>query len=159
MYAVVAIVDTNLSTRFIDQALHSGEFLVFDPKEGRFENSLVNERLFQLRDRINRLRNSAEDFRELINKFIIKYKDIVKQEGDVTIPNEELLYPMVLADREQDIVRLTVGLLRAFDEDDSYLRDIQLNATTPLIEEAEQIEEETPTLEEITEWVKGELKL
>jgi hypothetical protein len=155
-YTLLAEGDTNLSTRFIDQALNTGEFLVFNKQTRQFENGLYNERLFQLRDQISRLRLAIESFHESNIQLITKYKDEVKREGDLMISNEELLFSLSMADKEQDIVKLTVSLFRALSGNESYLQDIQLNSINPFPDEAERIENETPTHEEVVEWLKGE---
>lgn len=158
-YTLLAGAGINLSTQFVDQALHTGEFLVFNKQTGQFENGVFNERLFQLSNRINRLHLSIESFRESNIQFIAKYKDEAKGEDDITIPNDDLLFSLAMAGKEEDIVKLTVNLLRALSGNESYLQDIQLNEINPFPDEAERIVNETPTFEEVAEWLKGDLSL
>jgi hypothetical protein len=82
---------------------------------------------------------------------------LAKTEEEVAIPNQDLVFPLALADMEKDIVLLSIALLRALDGDDRLLPSVELNPPTPLFAEAERIREETPTLEEIREWIKTQL--
>jgi hypothetical protein len=157
MYSITVSRGENMSTRFVDQALQSGEFLEYRPDHADYVSGWFNERLFQLRDRIERFRSSIDGFRDPISNFITKYRELAKTEEEVAIPNQDLVFPLALADMEKDIVLLSIALLRALDGDDRLLPSVELNPPTPLFAEAERIREETPTLEEIREWIKTQL--
>jgi hypothetical protein len=146
----------HMSTRFIDQALQSGNFLEFRRDSGEYISGWLNERLFQLRNRIARLHSHTDSFLNQIIQFIANYKELANTEGDVLIPNRELLIPFFLVDTEQDIVRLSIAILHAIDGNESLLPLIKLNPVTPILVEAERIQAATPTLSEIEMWVKAQ---
>lgn len=157
IYSLVVFRGANLSQRFVDQALESGEFLEYDPDKGEYTSGAINDRLLQLSDRIRRLKSTVETFRQPLTSFIARYNDIAKTEGDVEVPNDDLLWPLALADIEQDLVRLSIALVRMLDGDDRWLGLIELNPPTPFAPEAERIANETPTLEDIEKWIRAQI--
>jgi len=142
-----------LSTRFIDQALISGEFLDYNPELNTYQSGLFNEALFKLRENIDRFRLIHQSLREEFFAFATKYKNLSKAEKDVAVSNKDLLVPLALADCEQNIVALTVALVKAQDGDLTLLSELKLNPTSPFPIEAEKIRSETPNLKDIIKWV------
>ncbi|MBI5934543.1 MAG: DUF4062 domain-containing protein [Chloroflexi bacterium] len=146
----------NLSTRFIDQALQTGDFLVFNKHIAQYQESLLSQRLSQLREQIARLHFFSGGARDVFVGFISKYADFLKQENEIDIPNQDLLFPLMLADVEENTVRLTISILRALDGNEAYLQNLQLNQITPFADENEEIQKERPSLDELAEWVKSD---
>jgi hypothetical protein len=142
-----------LSTRFIDQALISGEFLNYNPELNTYQSGLVNDALFKLRENIDRFRLIHQSLREELIAFTTKYKSLSKTEKDVAVSNKDLLVPLALADCEQNIVALTVALVKAQGGDLTLLSELKLNPTSPFPIEAKKIRSETPDLEDIIKWV------
>ncbi|MBC8492792.1 MAG: DUF4062 domain-containing protein [Chloroflexi bacterium] len=153
MYALVGGKGYGLSTRFIDHALISGEFLEYDPDLHTYRSSQINNALFELRENIDRLRFMGSSSRDAFMNFAEKYKHLLKIEGDVPVSNSDLLVPLALADCQQNIVDLTVALIKALDGNAKMLSELHLNPTSPLLTEAERIKNETPNLDEIIKWV------
>jgi hypothetical protein len=158
IYTIYLVQGSNMSSRFIEHGLRSGEFLEFDKDSGSYYYGLLNERLYQLRNRIERYRSCVETFREELNNLHNKYFELSKTEDDIQVPNRDLVYPLVLANIEEDIHSLSTALLKALDGDDKLLDKIKLNPSTPLTPEVDRIREESATREEITDWILAQLR-
>lgn len=153
IYLVGRNVGNKLSTYFIDQALVSGEFLDYNPDLNKYQSGPINNALFDLRENINRLRFIGPSSQDELISFMIKYKNLSKTEENVSITNKDLVMPFAIADNEQNIVILSVALIKALDGDTTKLSNFKLNPTTPLIAEAEMIKNETPSLEDVAKWI------
>lgn len=159
IYSITVSRSKNISTQFIDQALRSGEFLEYQRESASYVSGLLNERLFELRNRIEVFRLLIESFREPLNQLFSQYRDVAKQEDDVVIPNQDLIFPLALADIEEDILRLSIALIRALDGDERFLSLIELNPPNPLMPEAERIRGETPSRDEVEAWVRSQARV
>jgi len=157
VYSLMVFRGANMSSRFVDQALETGQFLEYNPDKGEYVSGSLNERLLQLSERIRGLRSSVELFRRTLTEFITKYKDAAKTEADIEVPNEDLLWPLALADLEQDIVHLSIALIRALAGDARWLPVIELNPPTPFAEEAERIAKEAATLNDVERWIRSQV--
>jgi len=153
IYALEGGGGNRLSTCFINQALISGEFLDYYPDLNTYQSGPINKALLELRENIDRLRFMQQFSRDELTGFVGKYKGLSKTEENVTVSNKDLLMPLALADCEQNILALTVALVKALDSDMTLLLKLNLNPTSPLLTEAEKIKNETPSLEDIIKWV------
>jgi hypothetical protein len=153
IYSLTAGMGKNLSDNFIEQSLESGEFLVYDKRSGEIISGLFNDRLFQLREQIRGLISSADGSQNQIIDFIAKYSKIAKGEGNISVPNLMLVFPLALADREHNVINLSIGLLKALEGDESMLETIQLIPSSPFNEQAKEIQSENPNLNEIEKWI------
>jgi len=156
MYSLFSSSGSKISTFFIDQAVKSGEFLEYDSHLGEFVSSQFNERLFQLRERIGRFRRNAGIVSEQAPALMSKYWASAQTDRLVSIPNQDLVILLGLADIEADIVNLSIALLRSLDGDDTWLAFLTLNPSTPIEAEAERIAKETPCAADIEEWVRAQ---
>src|SRR6476619_2959582 len=138
-----------LSTQFVDQALTSGEFLEYDLERQSYQSSAINDALIILRDNVDRLKYVVQSSKEALAAFVATYSDASTAEEDVSVKNQDLLPPLGIAACQQNIVNLSVALLKALDGDNSRLLNLKLNPTSPLASEAEKIGHETPTSEAV----------
>lgn len=97
----------------------------------------------------------SRDSEESIIAFAAKYMDVAKTSEDVCIPNKDLLIPLAIADEEQNVVMLSVAILKALDGDNAALHTIKLNPTSPLDTEAERMKGETVAIEDVRAWIAG----
>lgn len=152
-YSVTTSRGRKLSTRFLDQALASGRFLKYDTTKASYEFTPFTDRLFQLREQIERLRTLCLDLQTNITDFVAKHVDRAKTDGEVDVCNDSLVFPLVIADEEENIVRLSTAILRALNGDVTALDPLVLNPLTPIKSEGEQIAFETVTAEEVEDWL------
>lgn len=152
-YALAGNRGNGLSTRFIDQALITGEFLEYDFDLNRYRSGPINNALFDLREIIERLRFIQQSWRGIQLEFVHKYNDESKTQRDVSVSNSDLFMPFVLADRQQDIVTLSAALIKALDGDMNKLSNLRLNPPSPFREIAQEIKNETATTDELTRWL------
>lgn len=153
MYVIICRRWHGLSTRFIDHALISGEFLEYDSDLNTYRNGPINNALFELRENIDRLRLMCQLSEDILTGFIVKYKPLMKTEDDVSVINEDLLVPLALVDCQQNIVELSVALIRALDGSTEKLIGLTLRPTSPFHTESARMKSETATADEIIRWV------
>ena len=154
MYLVVAGSGEKLSTQFVDQALTSGEFLEYDRNLNLHRSGLINNSLVQLRENIDRLRSIGRIFRSRLESLLQKFEPYMKREDDISVSNLDLLTPLAVADCELNIVNLTVALIKAIDGDHQNLENLRLFPSTPFASEAQKIEKESVSIDEISNWIK-----
>lgn len=158
-YLLVKTNGHKLSMQFIEQALSSGEFLEYDFKLNSYRIGLLHDALFKLQENIARLRSLGDGLMNeraaaLINKFSPKNDPRMKSEDRISIANTDLTFPFACQDCEQNIAELCLGLLNALDGDSNRLLNLKLRPTSPVQSQAEGIEKENATIEELIEWVK-----
>ena len=157
VYALMVFRSSNMSSRFIDQASESGEFLEYDRENGEYISGMFNERILQLGDRIRRFRSTVELVRQPLTQLLAKYSNRPKTEAEILVSNEDLVWPLALADIEEDIVHLSIAVVRALDGDTRWLSTISLNPSTPFVEEAERVEKEAASIEDVEKWIKSQV--
>ena len=148
----------NLSTQFLDQALTSGAFLVYDFDNNTYKSGLIHNALFQLKENINRMKVFTEgSLHDRLIAFTTKYVPVnnpsVNTDKNVTASNEELILPLACYDCEQNVAMLCVALAKALDGNTEPLMNLKLNPTNPSPDEAEKIEAERTTIEDIETWL------
>lgn len=154
MYVPIAGPGNKLSSQFIDQALVSGEFLEFDAPCGRYKSGEVSNAFFQLREDIGRLRLLEQSFETPRVDFLRKYGPGIMSESEVSVSNMELTYPFAIYDCEQNIVSLSIALVKLLDGEGEALKNVTINPTSPLVNEAAKIKEEEVTIEDVAAWIK-----
>ncbi len=157
MYSISGTPIYGLSTQFVNQAVASGQFLQYDKDTGNYTPTLLSERLFQLKQRISHLQVMSKESNQLLVEFVMKYKDVAKTEQEVTVPNEDLLIPLAIANMQEDIFTLSIAILEALSGNLALLGLEKLNLPSPFIPEAEKIEQETATIADITSWIDKQL--
>ncbi|HET7463531.1 MAG TPA: DUF4062 domain-containing protein [Longimicrobium sp.] len=93
-----------LSTRTLDQAVLSGEFLEHDLASGTAETTYLHELLVLLGEEISRLRRIYEY--SVRDDWAKLYDQIEQAQNGATIPNLDLLAVMSAADRQENILHL-----------------------------------------------------
>ncbi|MGH7286253.1 MAG: DUF4062 domain-containing protein [Polyangiaceae bacterium] len=157
MFALTeARVGGRLSTQFLDEALVSGEFLDFDRASDRYKVGPLQDAMIILRDETARLQKEEvalgfEERRWLVENF----RHLKDSDDPIEVENHRLVGVMSIHDRHENIVRLSVAILRAFDGDNAFLGSSKLWMGTPFAEEAIQIERETPTAKNVEVWVRA----
>lgn len=145
--------DNKLSMQFINQALSSGQFLNYNKDNSSYEPSLISEKLFQLSEYIETVKIMTKGSTQLFTDLYNKYIDQANSQATVSIPNVYLLAPLSLADRQQDVVNLSVGIYKALEGDFSFLETVKLNNPSPLPLDVEKLKEEAVTLDDIVSWL------
>lgn len=156
MYSLVGGHGDKYSSQFIDQALISGEFLEYDRNLNAYRSGLINNSLIQLRENIDRLKSIGQNFGSQRVSLLEKYKAYMKREEDVSVSNVDLIMPLAIVDCELNIVNLSTALVKALDGDYKKLEGLKLYPSSPLATEAEKIEKETVSIDEIIEWIKDQ---
>ena len=143
----------NLSCKFIDEAISSGYFLKYIKDTGTFDATLMRDALFQLKHLIEKMQKMSDSVQQILVQFENKYIDARKTENNITLPNDELYIPLVLADRQQDIVNLSIAIIKGLEGNMINLQNLEINPPAPFIRSAELIKEETPNIDEIKNWL------
>lgn len=139
----------NLSTNMLDYAITSGKYISFNPEKGVFERSIFLRTLSQLKQRIERYtRNSTKS-----NDLLVKYYALQGQK--VEVEHYELISVISMAYLIEDICNLSKALIKYIDGNISALSNIQLNPSTPDIEEAQKIDSEVITETEVERWIQS----
>ncbi|MDQ1638826.1 MAG: hypothetical protein QOF62_2165 [Pyrinomonadaceae bacterium] len=155
MYFVVAGSGEKLSTQFVDQALTSGEFLEYDRSLNVYKSGVVNNSLVQLRENTDRLRSLSRILNSRVDTLLEKFRPYMKREENISVNNNDLLTPLAVADCELSIVNLSVALIKALDGDYEKLEKVRLYPSTPFAIEAEKIEKEAVSIDEIANWIEN----
>jgi hypothetical protein len=149
----LAVLKNKLSSRFIDEALSSGHFLEYDNNKNAYKPSILSERLFQLRDKIEHVQTMIKGSGQITNYLLAKYSSLADLEKDISIPNQDIIIPMSISNCQEDIVNLSIGIYKALEGNESFLDTIQLNPLSPLPLDTEKLKNELVTREEIIEWL------
>jgi hypothetical protein len=121
-----------LSAQFIDQALTSGAFLEYDFTFDRYRSGLINDSLIQLKENISRLKENIGTFKDSQEAYLKKYERELKSQGDVAIRNWDLIGPFARYDCHQNIIELSMALLKAIDGDATTLSTLTFRPTSPM---------------------------
>jgi len=146
---------TFMRTHFIELALERGIFLEYDTLESKINQSVLSDSLGKLLSQIIQGRKIEESTRELSTKFIAKYEHLkgTPDESIVRVDNFDIISFLVAFDRQEDILNLAIGLYKALDGNAELLRKVKLNPVNPFEEESKQMDYETPSDEEIINWI------
>jgi len=144
-----------LATVALTDAISSGDFLEFDPINGRMATSDIQAAMLLLRQRIARyetllsILSGGPDARELATLTGDRAADVVPVSADL----RTTLY--AIRDEVDNVASLTRALLRSFRGVDEALVVPPLNPPTPLPAEAERIEASSVTRRDALEWALG----
>lgn len=145
-----------LATVALTDAISSGEFLEFDPINGRMATSNIQAAMLRLRQRIARyetllsMLSSGPYARELATLTGHRVADVVPVSADL----RTVLYG--IRDEVDNVANLTRALFRSLSGVDGALVVPPLNPPTPLAAEAERIEASSVTRRDALEWALGE---
>ncbi len=141
----------NLSTQFIDSAIESGKYLNYNYSQGHYERSQFLDYLHELQINIRKFDSVSDRFN--LGDLLEKYNQYDRGEDIVTIKCDDFVPVVAMLARYENVTTLSIALLAYLLGDDSSLENIQLNPSSPLAKEAAKIAEETPTDDEILEYV------
>lgn len=139
----------------LSEAIFSGEFLVYRQDERRLATGAVYEAMQQLLTAIQSYRDistNLESRRQARNDF---YEAVMQRHG-AEIWGGDLVWLYGLHDRLQDILRLSLALLRYILDPAKDFTMPSLNAITPLGGQAEKIRAEQVTHEDVERWASDE---
>jgi len=144
----------NLSTRAVDAAISNGLFVQYDAVADEPTPSATQTCLEELRDCISRLRATQEALREKVLEFSVQFENIDRSgTGRVSVPNSEVIHIFSGLDLQENVIDLTVAIVKALDGDDAAVRTLKLRPSSPIPGEAEQIAKESPTMDELEAWI------
>jgi hypothetical protein len=107
---------------------------------------------------ITRDTTMAEKLGDSLIDFSQQYSNRSKTEGEVSVPNSDLLLPLAFADTQQDVLALCVAILNALEGDTTSLSSVILNPPSPFAPEAEVIAGETVSPQDVKAWISSILK-
>jgi hypothetical protein len=148
----------SLSTQFLDQALTSGAFLEYDFDLNTYKGGMIHNALFQLKGNINRMKFFSEGaiYDRLIafsSRYVPVNNPSVNTDINVTVSNEDLMTPLACYDCEQNVAMLCMAIVKALDGDTKLLASLKLNPSSPSADEAEKIEAERTTIDDVVTWL------
>jgi len=147
-----------LSTIFLDEALKSGDFLEFDPRIDAYKVGTIQDGLLKLKTEMETLRSIETWFPlgERI-KFANEYLPLLKTDERnlaIDVPNLELVKPISCFDHHINVVRLSVAVYFALNGEDGCFEKLSLNPSSPFTKQAEELKAETPTIEDVENWIR-----
>jgi hypothetical protein len=137
----------------LQEAIHSGEFLVFHQDIGR----LAGGQVYRVMQALNTAMDSYRSAYEIIagrSGEMGKIELAVKQKRKSTPINMlDLMMLYILHDRQQDALRLAVVLLQHILDPTTEVRMPELNPLSPLEEDSERMLQERTTPDDVERWV------
>lgn len=146
----------NLRVLALQEAVHSGEFLIYR----QHTNRLVGDSLYQMMQEtlsaIRSFKGASTTLHERRAEREALYQP-ARERRNAVISTHDLLFLYLLHDRAQDILRLSSALLRHSIDPSAELRPPALNAVTPYDDQVAKIEAAQVTHEEVEQWVSDPL--
>lgn len=139
-----------LSTRFTNQAIESGRYLIYDVVNRKHKQSRFLEYLHLLHESIQRLSRMIES--ERFSAFFEKYAT-GNRDGYTDMLFNDVLWISGTLERYEDVLNISVALLFYTLGDKSKLETVQVNESSPLEEERANLEAEKLNAAEIINWV------
>lgn len=124
-----------------------------DIDSNKFLDSPISAALRELRNQIQRLRMLEQIFAKEQGGLFDELKDFPNSDEVFPFENKRLLWVFAIHDCTANIVDLSTGIIRALDGETEYLVNLRLRPTSPIEGMAEKIAEESPTLDEVDQWV------
>lgn len=155
-YSLLASDGINLSADFIDQAVNSGEFLDFDSDQGVYVDTSFNQNLVLLSRLIRGHKELLNRSGDQLTQILATYGDLSKSR-ETSLPNLQLVFPFGIANSEHNIVAVSVALVKALDGDPQSLANLNLLPTSPFARDAEEINRERISVNEVETWIKAPL--
>jgi len=152
-YLLISRKTEKLSTRFIDQAINSGAFLEYHPTSDEYRSGLINDRLIDLIQNIDRLKDHIRQFDQEKMGFLKKYERQINSEEEIIISNWDLISPFAMYDLHQNVLELCVALVRALAGDSTALSALRVRPTSPMEDEAAAMEKEVISIEDMERWI------
>ncbi len=153
VFFVMSVHCNRLSTMFLDQALKSGELLQFNLDKNTLTRGRLLETLTLLRNEITTLRNRNL---ELESKDFIKlraYYEGRDRKTDVRVKNLDLLMLFSVYDRIENVINITLSLLKAIQGDMSVLDNMTLNDAIVFPKDIAEESIKDVSLSETEEWL------
>lgn len=157
MYLLFCAPTSRLTTQFLDEALISGEFLLFTKKAYTFEPSPLHDAMLGLKANIDRLRFLAGSFAEQRAQLAQELMHAPDDDTPVQIENKRLVVAFAIQDCEQNIVILSSSILKHLKGDQNALQAIRLNPESPFADTVKENEQERPTRAETLKWAESQL--
>jgi len=148
----------SLSTAFLDFALASGEFLEYSQSDNCYAVGRLQKLLLRIRQEIDRLCGIEDIAGETGHQLIERFKS-TKEQSIVTVANSELVRVFALHDVHVNLITLFKASILA--SSGGVIVDVDsmnLNGTSPLIHENENIKSENVSFGEAKYWTLNELK-
>jgi len=149
-----------LSTHYSHEIISSGQLQNLNHENGLLCYSKLGETVFQLIEQIDNLKRISTMVHSFKTEILSKYQHLAKIGGTqiVPFPNEYLFIISSGCDRQQDIMTLSIAIIRAIQGDDSQLATMKLNPIAPSQQMTKELERETPSITEIENWIKNHLQ-
>jgi len=154
MFCLLALSQPDrLRDRALLDAISSGQFLLYNPTLGRPVPSSQQTLMYGLRDAIERCRAVRASLAEREIEILSLLQASKERHPSFDIRELTLAHLFRLQDEMQNVVRLSVALLRYIRNPDSGLRTPQLHAPTPYEEFVGDLEAERIGQEDVERWV------
>jgi hypothetical protein len=147
------IIPGRFRTQFLEETVTSGVFLEYDYQKDCFTVGEMQKTLLNLRDHLYNLNAMETDFWwKLGHEFGRKYKNR-RHEPAISVSNTDMLPILALADREENIVRLSNAILMALRGDLRELAQVKLRPLSPLSDAEANNQENQITFDEVSRWL------
>ena len=149
IFSISAYSIKNLSTQFLDKALESGEFLIYDKDECIFKPSEIHKSLIELKNQINQANHISSYISDVFEEFHINYKKLADSQPEVKVDLHSLLVIIGYSNVIKNVCNLTSAIYLALIENNIYLSKLEIIPTSPFPDIAEKIEKEHFTVSQI----------
>lgn len=145
-----------ITHQFIDVALNSGVFLEYNLDLNKYNQSVISNALLILKENIEehkeRIKLYKQKYRMQIHDF---FTNIGHPKTTVVIENLLFAQPFGIYDCQENIINLSVGLVKAFSGDSKYLKDLNINPMYTYSNETEKIEDRDLRLKRLRKWIES----
>lgn len=153
MFALTSRAGGFLRSQALHAALVSGEFLDFDPGLDRYVVGPLQQALIQLSSELERLRSNESELKFEERRWLVEnFRPFKGVKDKVAVPNPRLVGAMALHDRYVNVTALSRALVVALDGGE--FKPPVLYPGSPFAQQAQQIEQETPSIEDALKWTK-----
>jgi hypothetical protein len=153
LFALSARASSQLQTHALEEAVVSGEFLVFDRASNRYRVGPLQSALIQLRDEVERLKREEAGLGSDERYWLVEnFRPLKDEKSLTTVENRRLVNVLSLHDRYRNVTELSAAVLRSLDG--APFDAPWTIPSSPFVEEAKQIESETPSATDIVAWIR-----
>ncbi len=158
MFSIYSQLGNSFSSQFLDRALESGDFLIYDKDEGVFKPSKIHESLIELKKQLNQAKYISSYIQDVFVQFHKNYKKLADSQKEVKVDCHSLLVIIGYSNVIQNICNLSVAIYQALIGNNTHLSKLEIIPASPFPDEAEKIEKEHFKVTDIQNILENMLK-
>lgn len=143
-----------ISTRFIEQAILSSKYISYNPMTRSLDKSKILNAIDELHENTINFRRVVDH--PSIDNFVAKHSTKYDGKEKIRIPLLEIIFVVTMLDRFENIVNLSIAMVKYLMGEDSALDEIKLNPSTPIESEVNIMNEEKISHDDVLAWILKE---